>query len=283
MNTVLVVDDKTDMLETIQDYLQESHYRVLTAPSGEDALDLMHHEEVDAVVTDLRMGGIGGLELVKRVKESDSRISVVVMTAYGTVEDAVKAIKLGAFDFLTKPFPMEELRVKVAQSLKQRSLQDDQRQPNDDLRLFRGKMVGESPAMRKVYETISRISSSRTTVLISGESGTGKELVAQAIHQSSPFKGSPFVKVNCAALSPSLLESELFGHEKGSFTGAHQLKVGRFEQANGGTLFLDEISEIPLEIQVKLLRVLQERELERVGGNLTLKVDLHLIAATNRD
>jgi DNA-binding NtrC family response regulator len=283
MSTVLVVDDKTDMPETIQDYLQESHYRVLTAPSGEEALDLMSSEKVDAVVTDLRMGGMGGLELVRRVKESDSQISVLVMTAYGTVEDAVKAIKLGAFDFLTKPFPMEELQVKVAQSLKLRSLQDENRLPSNGLHPFRGRLTGDSPSMRQVYETIRRVSSSKTTVLISGESGTGKELVAQAIHQSSLFKQAPFVKVNCAALAPTLLESELFGHEKGSFTGANQSKMGRFEMAHGGTLFLDEISEIPLEIQVKLLRVLQERELERVGGNQTLRVDLRLIAATNRD
>jgi DNA-binding NtrC family response regulator len=283
MSTVLVVDDKADMRETIQDYLEESHYRVLTAPSGEEALELMGHEQVDTVVTDLRMGGMGGLELVKRVKESHSQTSVLVMTAYGTVEDAVKAIKLGAFDFLTKPFPLEELQVKVNQSLRLRALPEDNRPLKDELRAFRGKMVGDSPAMKKVFETVRRVCSSRTTVLISGESGTGKELVAHAIHYASPFKGTPFVKVNCAALAPTLLESELFGHEKGSFTGAHQLKRGRFEMANGGTLFLDEISEIPLETQVKLLRVLQERELERVGGSQTLKVDLRLIASSNRD
>ena len=283
MNTILVVDDKADMLETIQDYLQESHYHVLTAPSGEEALDLMERQKVDAVVTDLRMGGMGGLELVKRVKESDSQISVLVMTAYGSVEEAVKAIKLGAFDFLTKPFPMEELQVKVAQSLKLRLLQAEPRLLKDEWGLYRGKMAGDSPSMRQVYESIRRVSTSRTTVMIGGESGTGKELVAHAIHQSSPFKQSPFIKVNCSALAPTLLESELFGHEKGSFSGANQLKVGRFEMANGGTLFLDEISEIPLETQVKLLRVLQEREFERVGGTQTLKVDLRLIAATNRD
>jgi two-component system NtrC family response regulator len=283
VNTILVVDDKADMLETIQDYLQESHYHVLTAPSGEEALDLMERQKVDAVVTDLRMGGMGGLELVKRVKESDSQISVLVMTAYGSVEEAVKAIKLGAFDFLTKPFPMEELQVKVAQSLKLRLLQAEPRLLKDEWGLYRGKMAGDSPSMRQVYESIRRVSTSRTTVMIGGESGTGKELVAHAIHQSSPFKQSPFIKVNCSALAPTLLESELFGHEKGSFSGANQLKVGRFEMANGGTLFLDEISEIPLETQVKLLRVLQEREFERVGGTQTLKVDLRLIAATNRD
>jgi DNA-binding NtrC family response regulator len=285
MSTVLVVDDKADMLETIQDYLQESHYHVLTAPSGEEAMDMLHREKVDAVITDLKMGGMGGLELVRRIKESDSRITVLVMTAYGTVEDAVKAIKLGAFDFLTKPFPMEELLFKMTQSLKLRFPQGEASSLNlnDEKRLFRGKMVGDSPAMRQVYDTIRRISSSRTTILISGESGTGKELVAQAIQQASPIKGSPFVTVNCAALAPTLLESELFGHEKGSFTGALQRKIGRFEMADGGTLFLDEISEIPLETQTKLLRVLQERELERVGGTQTLKVDLRLIAATNRD
>ncbi len=283
MSTVLVVDDKPELLETIQDFLEDAQYHVFTAPSGETALDLLSRERVDAVITDLRMGGMGGLELVKRVRESDSQVSVLVMTGYGTVADAVTAMKLGAFDFLTKPFPMEELEMKVAQSLQLRSLQDENRLLKDELRLFRGKMVGESPSMCLVYEAIRRVSPNRTTVLISGESGTGKELVAHAIHQSSPFKQSPFIKVNCAALAPTLLESELFGHEKGAFTGAIQRKTGRFEMAHGGTLFLDEISEIPLELQVKLLRVLQERELERVGGNQTIKVDLRLIAATNRD
>lgn len=283
MSTVLIVDDKPEMLETLQDYLEDAQYHIVTAPSGEAALALLAHEKVDAVVTDLKMGGMGGLELVKRVKEADSRVSVLVMTGYGTVSDAVTAMKLGAFDFLTKPFSMEELELKVAQSLQSRSFPEETSTPKDELRPFQGKMVGEGAAMRQVYESIRRVSPNRTTVLVSGESGTGKELVAHAIHQSSPFKHSPFIKVNCAALAPTLLESELFGHEKGAFTGADQRKVGRFEMAHGGTLFLDEISEISLDLQVKLLRVLQERELERVGGNQTIKVDLRLIAATNRD
>ncbi|HJT23392.1 MAG TPA: sigma-54 dependent transcriptional regulator [bacterium] len=283
MSTILVVDDKPEMLETIQDYLEDAQYRVFTAPSGEEALDLLAREKVDAVVTDLKMGGMDGLELVRRVKESDSQVSVLVMTAYGTVEDAVTALKLGAHDFLTKPFPMEELEMKVASSLQLKTPPEDSLPTRDELLPFRGKMVGNSPAMCGVYEAVRRVSSARTTVLISGESGTGKELVAHAIHQSGPYRQSPFIKVNCAALAPTLLESELFGHEKGAFTGATQRKVGRFEMAHGGTLFLDEISEIPLDLQVKLLRVLQERELERVGGNQTIRVDLRLIAATNRD
>ncbi len=283
MSTILIVDDKPDMLETIQDYLEEAQYNVFTAPSGEEALDLLSRRKVDAVITDLRMNGMDGLELVRRLKETDSQVSVLVMTAYGTVEDAVTAIKLGAHDFLTKPFPMEELEMKVAHSLRLKFPAEESRFSKDGLHPFRGKMVGDSPAMRQVYEAVRRVSPARTTVLISGESGTGKELVAHAIHQSSPFKSSPFIKVNCAALAPTLLESELFGHEKGSFTGATQRKVGRFEMAHGGTLFLDEISEIPLDLQVKLLRVLQERELERVGGNQTIQVDIRLIVATNRD
>ena len=283
MSTILVVDDKPDMLETLQRYLEDVHYRVLTAPSGEEALALVTREKIDTLVTDLKMEGMDGLELVKRVKELDSQVNVLIMTAYGTVENAVQGMKLGALDFLTKPFSMEELEMKISQSLRWQSLRDENRRLRDEIHLFQGKMVGKSPAMVRVYEAIRKVSASRTTVLVTGESGTGKELVAQAIHQTSPWNQGPFVKVHCASLAPTLLESELFGHEKGAFTGAGQRKIGRFEMANGGTLFLDEISEIPPETQVKLLRVLQEREFERVGGTQTLKVELRLIAATNRD
>jgi two-component system NtrC family response regulator len=283
MSTILIVDDKKDMCETLESHLKDAGYQVLTTTQPKEVAALLDKTEVDVLVTDLQMPGMTGLELLEQVKVKNPRLNVLVMTAYGTVEDAVTAMKNGAFDFLLKPFSMLELELKIGNVIQLRSLQDQNQVLKDELSQYRGNMVGDSPAMKKVYDIIRKVASVRTTVLITGESGTGKELVAQALHQSSPWSTAPFIRVNCAALAPTLLESELFGHEKGAFTGADKRKLGRFEMAQGGTLFLDEISEIPLDLQVKLLRVLQERELERVGGIQTIKVDTRVITASNRD
>ncbi len=283
MSTILIVDDKQDMCETLENHLKDAGYRVFTTTQPREVEGILNREEVDVLVTDLQMPGMTGLELLQQVKTKNPLLNVLVMTAYGTVEDAVTAMKNGAFDFLLKPFSMLELELKIGNVLQLRNLQDQNQVLKDELSQYRGNMVGNSPAMKNVYDTIRKVASARTTVLITGESGTGKELVAQALHQTSPWSEKPFIRVHCAALAPTLLESELFGHEKGAFTGADKRKIGRFEMAQGGTLFLDEISEIPLDLQVKLLRVLQERELERVGGTQTIKVDVRVIAATNRD
>jgi len=283
MSLVMVVDDNADMREGLQQHLEDTGYDVLTTPSGEKALVQLKQKKVDVVITDLKMPGIDGLELLAQIRALDPDITVLLMTAHGTVEQAVKAMRLGAFDFLLKPFSMQEMELKLAKAIKVRTLTGQNQWLKEELGRYQGKMTGKSPVMQRVYEAIGKVSPARTTVLITGESGTGKELVAQAIHQASPWNKAPLVQVHCAALAPGILESELFGHEKGAFTGATQRKIGRFELAQGGTLMLDEVSEIPPEIQVKLLRVLQEREFERVGGTQTLRSDSRIIALTNRD
>ncbi len=283
MSTILIVDDKQDIRDVIKRHLKKEGHHVLTAPSAESALTLLNQEKVQILLTDLKMPGMNGMELLEKVKEMDPELHVLVITAYGTVEDAVTAMRKGAYDFVLKPFSMDELQMRINHCLQVNNLKEENRRLKDELGLYQGRMVGDSPGMRQVYDTIRKISDARTTILIEGESGTGKELVAQAIHDSSPWKDAPFVRVHCAALAPTLLESELFGHEKGAFTDALQRKMGRFEMAQGGTLLLDEVSEITPETQVKLLRVLQEREFERVGGTQTIQVDLRVIAATNKD
>lgn len=283
MSTILVVDDKNDILEMIERHLKQAGHQVLTASSADSALEILGREKVDILLTDLKMPGMDGLELLTHAKEKDPDLQVLIITAYGTVDDAVTAMRNGAYDFVLKPFSMDELRMRIDRCLQVANLKGENRRLKDELSLYQGKMVGNTPAMQKVYEIIRKVSDARTTILIEGESGTGKELVAQAIHESGPWREAPFIRVHCAALAPTLLESELFGHEKGAFTDAHQRKTGRFELAQGGTLLLDEVSEISLETQVKLLRVLQEREFERVGGTQPIKVDLRIIAATNKD
>jgi DNA-binding NtrC family response regulator len=258
---------------------------VETAADGFKALPKLADFQPELVLTDLKMPGMDGLELLSKVQHDHPEVGVVLMTAFGEIETAVKSIRSGAADYLTKPLNADHLLVVLANTLERYRLRRETQklQRRLDERYSFENLVGDSPRMQQLFKTIEQVAPSRATVLISGESGTGKELVAAAIHQRSPRKRGPFVKLHCAALSENLLESELFGHERGSFTGADRRREGRFELANGGTLFLDEIGDIALSTQVKLLRVLQEREFERVGGNETIRTDVRVIAATNRD
>lgn len=282
--TILIVDDERNTREGLARALRRS-YHVHLADSGMAALKLLEQRPVDAVLTDLRMPGMDGLTLVRRVLAREPQPVCILLTAYGNVETAVEAIKNGAYDFLTKPVNLDRLEVVLKRALESRLLSDTNRQLRQQLDEKYGmeKIIGESAPMRAVFDTIRQVAPSRATVLIQGESGTGKELVAHALHNLSPRSQNPFVAVHCAALSDTLLESELFGHERGAFTGATEARKGRFELADGGTLFLDEIGEVPPATQVKLLRVLEERSFERVGGVETLEVDTRLVAATNRD
>jgi two-component system NtrC family response regulator len=285
MDTILVVDDETNYLTVMEALLGEEGYEVLTAPGGHDALKLTGSSDVDLVLTDMKMPKMNGIELLGELKRLYPDLPVIMMTAYGTVEKAVEAMKTGAFDYILKPFKNEELLVTIARALEYHHLIQQNRMLLQDLDKKYGapNIVGESQPMREILALVKRVATSRATVLISGESGTGKELVARAIHQQSPRAGKTFVSVNCAALTETLLESELFGHERGAFTHAVSMRKGRFELADGGTLFLDEVAEMSPALQVKLLRVLQEMEFERVGGNKTIKVDVRVVAATNRE
>ncbi len=238
---------------------------------------------VHTVITDLKMPGLDGMGLLKRLSAEYPDVPVVMITAHGSVESAVEAVKLGAFDYLEKPFEQEQIRQVVAKALNTYALARRDARPEEPSGQGRFRLVGQSPAIRTIYGVVEKVANTPSTVLISGESGTGKELIARALHENSSRHGGPFIKINCAAIPKTLMESELFGYDKGAFTGAVGAKPGRFELAHGGTLFLDEIGEIPVEMQVKLLRVLQESEFERVGGIKTIKVDVRLVTATNRD
>ena len=282
--TVLIVDDDKNTREGLHRALHRS-YKVLLAESGERALELLHTERVDIMLTDLRMPGMDGLTLLQRTLARDSTMICVLLTAYGNVETAVEAMKRGAYDFLTKPVNLDHLELLLQRAIRSRDVESENTRLREQLDSKYGleNIVGNSAAMQPVFDIIRQAAPTQATVLIQGGSGTGKELVAHAIHALSPRAKGPYVTVHCAALSPTLLESELFGHEKGSFTGATSRRRGRFEMADGGTLFLDEISEIDLAVQVKLLRVLEERTFERVGGNESLEVDIRLVTATNRN
>lgn len=282
---ILVVDDEANARNALAELLRDEGYSVETAADGFKALPKLEAFQPDLLLTDLMMPHIDGISLMKKARQLDPQLAVVVMTAFGAIETAVSAMRQGAADYLTKPLNLEELQISVERTLEARRLQSEAGQLRHRLaeRDRIESIVGSSPPMLKVFETVMQIAPSRASVLVTGESGTGKELIAAAIHQHSPRASRPFIKLHCAALAESLLESELFGHEKGSFTGAAGRRDGRFQQADGGTLFLDEIGEISPAIQVKLLRFLQERELERVGGNETIKVDVRIIAATNRN
>ena len=283
-HAILVVDDESAQRQLLSGSLSRD-YSVVTAASALEATQLLSHRSFDLIITDERMPGMTGIELIRWVRERAPEIPIVVLTAFGSVETAVEAMKLGAEDYLAKPLKsLEELRLVVARVLRQRMLQDKNvlHQAEAEAQ-FPPDVVAESEAMKRVLWLASQVAAQPTTVLLTGESGTGKEVVARFIHRSSPRAEEPFVAINCAALTETLLESELFGHEKGAFTGAVQNRRGRFELANGGTLFLDEIGEMSINLQAKLLRVLQEQQFERVGGTRAIVVDVRVIAATNKD
>ncbi|MGA0334444.1 MAG: sigma-54-dependent transcriptional regulator [Kiritimatiellia bacterium] len=282
--TVLIVDDERNTREGLARALRRK-YTILLADSGMAALEVLKTERPDAVLTDLRMPGMDGMTLVRRILTLDSQPVCILLTAYGNVETAVEAMKAGAYDFLTKPVNLDRLEVLLQRAIQTRRLEAANRQLRQELDAKYGmeSIVGQSSSMQAVFDTIRQVAPSRATVLIQGESGTGKELVAHALHRLSNRGDNPFVAVHCAALSDTLLESELFGHERGAFTGATETRKGRFELADGGTLFLDEIGEIEPATQVKLLRVLEERNFERVGGMEKIEVDTRLLCATNRD
>jgi two-component system response regulator AtoC len=283
-NTVLLIEDDKIMRITVEDALKGAGYEVRSFENGREALEALADNAIDIVVTDVKLPDVHGFEIVREVVRSKGA-PVVVMTAYGTIKDAVEAMKLGAFDYITKPFALEEFLLVVERAMEMSRLrQENVRLRRDINRCFRAPgIVGESAAMKNVLSLVERVSASDATVLILGESGTGKELVATAIHYQSKRKHKPLIRVNCAALPEGLIESELFGHEKGAFTGAVKRKPGRFELAHGGTIFLDEIGDLPPSTQVKILRVIQERTFERVGGTETLKADVRIIAASNKN
>lgn len=280
---VLIVDDEPNLRRILSAQLTRDGYDVLSAEDGEAGLALLRENHINLVITDLKMPRVDGMTLLKRAIEEEPELPVVVITAHGTIDTAVEALKLGAFDFVTKPFDKDELRQIVAKALKTRELRGADATPTPVTHDARFGIIGSSAGIAELYAILERVADQPTTVLITGESGTGKELVARALHEHSARKDKPFIKVNCAAIPKELIESELFGYERGAFTGAVTSKPGRFELASGGTLFLDEIGEVPIEMQVKLLRVLQESEFERVGGIKTIRVDVRLVAATNRD
>jgi two-component system, NtrC family, response regulator PilR len=282
---VLVVDDEQSMRDLLAIMLRQTGYDVAVADGGESAIERLKAESFDLIVTDLRMRKVDGLTFLKAAKEHSPRTVVLVVTAYASTETAVEAMKLGAYDYVTKPFKLDELKVTVANALERRRLQEENLALKRQLHRERGfeNFVGRSPKILDVFETIRKTADSGSTVMITGESGTGKELVAQALHWESGLRNGPFVSVNCGAVPETLMESELFGHVKGAFTGAVASTDGLFASADGGTLFLDEITEIPHTVQVKLLRAIQERQIRRVGDTRDVKIDVRLIAASNRD
>lgn len=282
--SVLIVDDEKHTREGLQQALADS-YDVSLAASADEAFNLMDAQPFDVIVTDLRMPGKSGLKVIDKALAQPNRPAVLMMTAYGNIETAVEAMKRGAVDFLTKPVNIERLEVLIQRALKAKTLEVEVKQLHerlDEKFSFEG-IIGNSPKLHEVIDRVKLVAPSRATILIEGESGTGKELIAQAIHQSSSRSRGPFLAVHCAALSENLLESELFGHERGSFTGATERRIGRFESADGGTLFLDEIGEISASTQVKLLRFLETKSIERVGGSKPIDLDVRLVAATNRN
>jgi two-component system response regulator HydG len=284
-HTVLVVDDDSAHRTMLRTLIGGWGYAVTEADDGSTAVEKIKETAFDLVLMDVRMVKVSGLEALETIKALNPAIPVIIMTAYSSVETAVKALKQGAHDYLTKPLDFDKLRLTIERAMEHTRLKEENRLLRQTLgqQFDSQNIIGKSPAMLKLLETVSQVAPSEATVLISGESGTGKELIAGAIHFNSLRKDGPFVKINCAAITETLLESELFGHEKGAFTGADRRKEGRFSQAHGGTLLLDEVSEMSLMMQVKLLRALQEREFNRVGGEATIQVDVRVIAATNKD
>ena len=285
METILIVDDEKNYLTILSALLEDEGFEVLTAPGGSEALEIHKSSDLDLILTDMKMPKMDGIELLENIKENDPDLPVIMMTAHGTVDKAVEAIQKGAFTYVLKPFDNERLIIYVKKAASMYQVVKENRRLRDAVESqYRfGNIIGKSKKMRDVFDTIQKVAPSGATVLIEGESGTGKELVARSIHFNSPRREKPFVAVNCSALAENLLESELFGHEKGAFTGAVATKKGRFELADGGTLFLDEIGELSPNLQVKLLRVLQEKVFERVGGVRTISVDIRILAATNKE
>ncbi len=288
MSTILLVDDEANILSGLSIALSDEGYSVLTASNGKEAWTLISNNMVDLVITDLRMPEMSGDELIKKISSAYPTLPVIVLTGHGTIETAVETMREGAIDFFTKPVDLDKLLLVIKKVIANSILQEQNKRLTEEIEKLKKQkqfaaIIGKSGKVSQLLETINQVAPTKASVLITGESGTGKELVADAIQSQSNRFGKPFIKVHCASLSPTLLESELFGHEKGAFTGATALKKGRFELADGGTLFLDEIGEIDAATQVKLLRVLQEREFERVGGEKTLKVDVRVITATNRN
>src|SRR5262245_60934680 len=285
MGRILIADDHDSLRRGLAQAVAESGHDVEEAPNGNAAIERLHEGPFDVVVSDLRMGGSTGLDVLKSAKSLHPATAVILMTAFGSVSNAVEAMKAGAFDFVQKPFEIEEMEIKIEKGLERRRMQhqiDYLRHAQGDIYDF-DRIIGSSGALEKVLTVVRKVAKSNTTVLVRGETGTGKELIAGAIHHNSLRSARNFIKVNCAALQENLLESELFGHEKGAFTSADKQRIGRFEQADGGTLFLDETGDMSPNTQAKILRVLQEHEFERLGGTRTIKVDVRLIAATNRD
>jgi DNA-binding NtrC family response regulator len=285
MATILIVEDEARMRRLLELDLSEAGYQTFSSADAEKGLDLLRREQIDLVLTDLKLPGLGGLEFLQAAKRLNGALPVVVMTAYGSVETAVEAMKAGASDYVLKPFALAEMRLVVQKELDVRHLREENRNLREALgrQYNHPNIVARSPKMQEVLALVERVAATPSTVLIGGESGVGKDLIAHLIHQRSSRSSGPFVKINSTAIPENLLESELFGYEKGAFTGATASKPGKFELADKGTLFLDEIGDVPPATQVKLLRVLQEREFERLGGTRTIKVDVRLIAATNRD
>jgi two-component system response regulator HydG len=292
MSQILVIDDNQTMREGMAVIIAKMGHKVFSAANGPEGLQILELNPIDAVLTDLRMEDMDGLKVLEEVKERSPDTVVMLITAYGTIETAVQAMRTGAFDFITKPFSQDELRFRIEKALDHRQLARDKTRLEHENEYLRETeqggpamdlMIGSSEVLRRIKETIRKVASGDSTVFVYGESGTGKELIARAIHEASPRAKFPFIKLACSALAEGVLESELFGHEKGSFTGAYKRRLGRFELADRGTLFLDEIGDISPMIQLKLLRVLQEREFERVGGVTTVKVDVRVVCATNKD
>ena len=283
--TVLIIDDEENIRNGLATNFELEDYEVKTASNGKDGLDLVAKGDIDLVITDLRMDGISGEEVVRRVTTETPGIPVIVLTGHGSIDAAVDAMKAGAYDFLTKPLNLDQLNLIVKRALENRELSLQHKLLKDEVESSASleQMIGKSSEMQKVFSMIKKVAPAKASVLITGESGVGKELVANAIHNLSGRKDKAFIKVHCAALSESLLESELFGHEKGAYTGADTMQKGRFELAHGGTIFLDEIGEINQNVQIKILRVLQEKTFERVGGEKSISVDVRIVAATNKN
>lgn len=282
---ILIVDDEKNVLRMLNTVFSQEGNQVFCADNGQDALVIFEQERPDIVLMDIRMPTMNGLEALQRMREKWLDTPIILMTAYAAVETAVEALRLGAFDYVIKPFELDELKLLINRALQLRNMKQEinilHRELSDSYHC--DKILTNNPKMMELCRTIAKVAQSHANVLVTGESGTGKELIAKAIHYNSPRSKQPFIKVNCGALPESLLESELFGHEKGAFTGAQMQRQGLFERAHQGTLLLDEIGEMPLNLQVKLLRVLQEQEFERVGGSQTIKIDVRIVAATNRD